>query len=138
MTDDQPDVESLTAALVNTKDLLERLRYAHVQLRLLLEAGETRFLGRAIDELVDADEAVESAEQARTSIVAPLGRRRGLPSGLDLDELAGRLPLQTERLRELQRDLIALLEETHLERTRARSASHALGAAHAAPRRHRM
>jgi len=120
------DHHTLTALLLHQRALLERLRYRHIQLRVLLEAGESRFLGRAIDELADAEEELTDVEEARASVAAGLAEIAGLPERADLRTLSSTAPTHLAGLlTSLGEDLEALLAEVEAERRAARTIAHA-------------
>jgi hypothetical protein len=86
------DHAALAAVLVHERMLLARLRYRHRELRLLIEVGEARFLGRAVDRVEDLRADLTDAEQIRGVISASLARETGLPANSDLRALAHAAP----------------------------------------------
>lgn len=125
MGDDWMDVQtghvSLAALLVQERTLLARYRFAHAQLRVLVEAGETRFYGWAIDELTDIESTLETVEAARRGLVAGLGDA----TDASLHELVTAGPDELREVFERLADEIDdLLEQVNDERVRTRRLVH--------------
>lgn len=80
----------VVAGLLNRERvLLELLVFKLVELRQLLQCGETRFLGWAAEEVERATASVRSAELERAVLVASLADERGVDEeALSLAELA--------------------------------------------------
>jgi hypothetical protein len=81
-------MEALARLLARERLLLELLVFKLVELRQLLLAGETRFLGWAAEEVERATVSVREAEIERAVIVTGLAELRGLhePSLAELVE----------------------------------------------------
>lgn len=118
---------AVVATLAHSQRVLHRLLYAHIQLRLLLEAGESRFLGRALDELADAEEELEGAEAMTKSAAAEAAMNAGLPIDPDVLELIDVVPDDVgHALVHLRKNIQKGLLEVNAERAMARELSHAL------------
>ena len=72
-------MDALAALLTRERLLVELVVFKLVELRQLLLAGETRFLGWASEELERAAAAVRAAELERAVLVTGLASDRGLP-----------------------------------------------------------
>ncbi len=72
-------MEALARLLTRERVLVELMVFKLVELRQLLLAGETRFLGWASEEVDRATAAVRAAELERAVLVTDLGSARGLP-----------------------------------------------------------
>lgn len=79
-------MEALARLLTREQLLLELLVFKLVEMRQLLLAGETRFLGWAGEEVERATSSVREAELERAVLATSLGASRGLdePSLRDL------------------------------------------------------
>lgn len=118
---------ALVASLTHSHRALRRVRYAHSQLRLLLEAGESQFLGRALDELADAVEELETSETTRILTAAEVAEAAGMRRDTDMLELLDFVPDGVvHALAHLRTTIQGLLAEVSAERALARSLSHAL------------
>ena len=71
-------MEALAALLTRERLLVELVVFKLVELRQLLLAGETRFLGWASEEVERASSAVRACELERAVLVAGLAEDRGL------------------------------------------------------------
>ena len=72
-------MEALAALLTRERLLVELVVFKLVELRQLMLAGETRFLGWASEELERAAAAVRTTELERAVLVTGLATDRGLP-----------------------------------------------------------
>ena len=72
-------MEALAALLTRERLLVELVVFKLVELRQLLLAGETRFLGWAAEEVERATASVRHAELERAVLVSGLATDRGLP-----------------------------------------------------------
>jgi hypothetical protein len=71
-------MEALARLLTRERLLMELLVFKLVEMRQLLLAGETRFLGWAAEEVERATSSVRDAELDRALLVTSLGSARGL------------------------------------------------------------
>ena len=71
-------MDALAAVLTRERLLVELVVFKLVELRQLLLAGETRFLGWAAEEVERASAAVRTAEVERAVLVQSLAEARGL------------------------------------------------------------
>ncbi|MCW2600985.1 MAG: hypothetical protein JWM02_2814 [Frankiales bacterium] len=71
-------MEALARLLTRERLLVELLVFKLVEMRQLLVAGETRFLGWAAEEVERATTSVRAAELDRAVLVTSLGDTRGL------------------------------------------------------------
>ena len=74
-------MEALTSVLSRERLLAELVVFKLVELRGLLQSGESRFLGWAAEEVERATASLREAELQRATIVAGLAEQRGLPEG---------------------------------------------------------
>lgn len=125
LRDPRTDHFDLATALAHERRLLELLRFHHLQLRVLLEADESRFLGRAIDELGDITVELDAVEEARAAVAAAVAAAHGLPEDSRLIDLIQVSPeAQATLLDELRKDMRRLVDEIERERRSARALSH--------------
>ena len=118
---------AVVATLAHSQRVLHRLLYAHIQLRLLLEVGEGRFLGRALDELADAEDEMKQAEAMTTHAAAEAAMAAGLPSDSEILELIEAVPDDVgHALVHLRQTIQDLLTAVNAERALAREVSGAL------------
>lgn len=125
---DQPPSSpaDLISVLRRELAILEQLRYSHRQLRVLFEAGDSRFLGVALDELSEGMAELELVERHRIAATETLGSALHLPSTPTMKDLIARLPAELgEPLMSLQRELDELLSGVDSDRRRVRTLSHA-------------
>jgi len=120
------DHVTLASILVQEKRTLEAVHDSHVQMRLLLEAGDSRYLGWAVDELAEATEALDEVDRSRQSLT---GHHK---ADQWIETASGELRRTLERLTE---EIDELLRQVTEERTRASAACHLQ--VRAATRRHR-
>lgn len=121
-----PPSAALIAVLGREVGVLQRLLYSHRQLRVLFEAGDSRFLGLALDELSEVMTDLGVAERLRGDAVTAVGAT--LPDGptSTLNDLLGHLPTEDRQmLSSLQRRLGGLIHDVDVERRRVRTLSHA-------------
>ena len=85
-------MEALAALLTRERLLVELVVFKLVEMRQLLVAGETRFLGWAAEELERAAAAVRQAELERAVLVTGLATDRGLPGEPTLSALVAEAP----------------------------------------------
>ncbi len=86
-------MDALAALLTRERLLVELVVFKLVELRQLLLAGETRFLGWASEELERAATAVRTAELERSVLVAGIAADRGLdPDQVTLTVLVADAP----------------------------------------------
>lgn len=86
-------MDALAALLTRERLLVELVVFKLVELRQLLLAGETRFLGWASEELERAASAVRTAELERSVLVAGIAADRGLdPDDVTLTVLVADAP----------------------------------------------
>lgn len=86
-------MEALAALLTRERLLVELVVFKLVELRQLLLAGETRFLGWAGEELERAASSVRACELERAVLVAGIAADRGLPTDqITLSELVADAP----------------------------------------------
>lgn len=71
-------MEALARLLTRERLLVELLVFKLVEMRQLLLAGETRFLGWASEEVERATSAVRTTEVERAVLVHSLGEQRGI------------------------------------------------------------
>lgn len=109
---DSRDVDALVRVLTLECDSLERLRYRASVAVLLLRAGETRFLPRVADEIIDVVDAIGQLELLRATVVASLAADGDNGTAPTLTALiAGAQPAHAVRLRDLQDRLRSVLTE---------------------------
>lgn len=109
------DHEALASMLVLEKRALEDVHDSHVQLRLLLEAGDSRYLGWAVDDLVEATGALTAADRARRSVTGDHTAEQCIETA----------PIGLQRtLVRLTDEIDELLRQVSSERSMARSACH--------------
>ena len=128
-------MEALARLLTRERVLVELLVFKLVELKGLLLAGETRFLGWASEEVDRATEAVRMAELERGILVADLAATRGLEditlSGLIADApepWAGILRQDQEAMTRFAGEIADLLLVTRrLAEAGARSIAESLG-----------
>jgi hypothetical protein len=128
-------MEALARLLTRERVLVELLVFKLVELKGLLLAGETRFLGWASEEVDRATEAVRMAELERGILVADLAGTRGLEditlSGLVADApepWAGILRHDQEAMTRFAGEIADLLLVTRrLAEAGARSIAESLG-----------
>lgn len=120
------DHVTLASLLVREKRALAALHDSHVQMRLLLEAGDSRYLGWAVDDLVEAADELNEIDRTRQSLTG------SDPADLWIETASGTLQRTLQRLTDEIEELLQRVEE---ERTRARAACHLQ--IHAGKRRHR-
>ncbi|MEX2279302.1 MAG: hypothetical protein WEA76_04350 [Acidimicrobiia bacterium] len=126
MDQPHPSFADLIAVLRRELAILERLRYSHRQLRVLLETGDSRFLGVALDELSEVVVDLDLAETLRVDATAKFGSALHLRPTPTLNDLIVRLPPEFgQLLRSLQQELDGLLDDVDIERRRVRTLSHA-------------
>lgn len=102
-------MEALTRLLTRERLLAELVVFKLLELRGLLQAGESRFLGWAAEEVERATGSLRSAELERAALVAGLAEERGLPDDVPLRGLLADVPEpwrgvlveQSDRLRAL-------------------------------------
>lgn len=63
-----PDADALAEVLNTQRRLIEEVLFRTLELTALIEAGQHRFLGRALDDLERAEVALGEAEIARAAI----------------------------------------------------------------------
>lgn len=85
-------LDDLASTLARERRLLEVLLFRLVELRLLMAAGEDRFLGWAADEVERATRRVREAELARATVVAGLPSARGGTDEPTLAEIIAEAP----------------------------------------------
>ena len=90
-------MEALARLLTRERLLVELLVFKLVEMRQLLLAGETRFLGWAGEEVERATESVREAELERAVLVSDLGRTRGIDEPT-LGELVADAPAPWQHL----------------------------------------
>lgn len=118
------DHEALATLLAHQRDLLDRLLTRHVTLRVLLESGETRFVGRALDEVDDIEWLLGTSELLRAATSERLALEHGLPLEDDLDSLTDTAPPHLQPvLSDLGAAVRSLLEATGRERRLALAAA---------------
>lgn len=116
----------LASLLVREKRTLEAIHDSHVQMRLLLEAGDSRYLGWAVDDLVETSEELNEIDRTR----------RSLTGSDSADHWIGSASGALQRtLRRLTDEIDQLLQQVEEERARARAACHLQ--MNAGKRRHR-
>ncbi|MEX2655659.1 MAG: hypothetical protein WD532_11600 [Acidimicrobiia bacterium] len=121
-----PSSADLVAVLRKELAILERLRFAHRQLRVLLEVGDNRFLGVALDELSEVVVELDLAERLRVDATEKFGSALHLRAAPTLNDLIIRMPSGPgQLLRSLQQELDGLLDDVDTERRRVRTLSHA-------------
>lgn len=109
------DHVALAGLLVHTKHGLAAVRDAHVQLRLLTEAGDSRYLGWAIDDLDSSLTALDKLDARRRTITGETAAQAWIDSAPDDLALAMGRSIA---------EITNLLAEIHEERSRARRATH--------------
>lgn len=130
-------MEALARLLTRERVLVELLVFKLIELRQLLLAGETRFLGWASEEVERATAAVRDAELERAVLVTDLGSARGLaePTLRELLEDApepwtGLLQTEYDAMRRSAGEVSDLLAVTRrLADAGARSIAESLGTA---------
>ncbi len=130
-------MEALARLLTRERVLVDLLVFKLVELRLMLLAGETRFLGWASEEVDRATNAVRDAELERAVLVTELGANRGLdaPTLTELlhdapEPWQGLLQTEHEALRRSAGEVRELLTVTkRLADAGARSMAESLGTA---------
>lgn len=120
------DHVTLASLLVREKRTLEAVHDSHVQMRLLLEAGDSRYLGWAVDDLVQAADELNEIDRTRRSLTGTESANQWIESA------SGSLQRTLQRLTDEIDELLQRVEE---ERARARAACHVQ--MHAGKRRHR-
>jgi hypothetical protein len=128
-------MEALARLLTRERLLVELLVFKLVELRQLLLAGETRFLGWASEEVERATSAVRTTEVERAVLVQRLGEQRGIdePSLRELIEDApepwqGLLTADFDALAASAREVNELLTVTRrLAEAGSRSIAESLG-----------
>lgn len=109
------DHVALASLLVREKRTLETLHDSHVQIRLLVEAGDSRYLGWAVDDLTEATETLTEVDAARRALT-------GDRAATEWIETAPGVLRRT--LQRLTDEIDELLRRVHEERTRARASCH--------------
>lgn len=110
-----PDHMALTSILVREKRALEGLHDAHVQMRLLLGAGHSRYLGWAVDDLAEATNALTEIDRARRSVTGVRTAEQCIDTAPDA--------LRRTLIR-LTDEVDVLLRRVEREREKARSSCH--------------
>ena len=115
--DDRDALEALADVLWAERHLVEYLLFKMVTAKLLLAAGERRFMPRAMDEVERVTERLHDAETRREAALLPLARSWGCSvQDLTLAKLAERVeePMATvfRDLHEGFKTLTAEIEET--------------------------
>lgn len=121
-----PDHLTLASLLVREKRTLEAVHDSHVQMRLLLEAGDSRYLGWAVDDLVEASDELNEIDRTRRSLTGSDSANHWIASA------SGSLQRTLLRLTD---EIDELLQQVEEERARARAACHLQTSA--GKRRHR-
>jgi len=112
------DTSSLIALLTHQRALLEQLLFRHTELRLLIEAGEARFLGRTIDEIDSIESELGTLEMLRAMTTEEIAHGHDLPSDPSLAELIRVVPEPArEGLTVLADDLRELMRAIEGHRT---------------------
>ncbi len=105
-------MEALARLLTRERVLVELLVFKLVELKGLLLAGETRFLGWASEEVEKATENVRLAEIERAVLVAEIGRARGIDEP-SLSEIVADAPVPWNGLlTDLQEQLLRHAHES--------------------------
>lgn len=82
----------LATLLARETALMERLVLGVLSTRLLVRAGEHRFLAQACDEVLDTVDELGEIEMLRAVAVADLAAEVGLEADATLNQLVSRLP----------------------------------------------
>lgn len=120
------DHVALASILVQEKRTLQALHDSHVQMRLLLEADDSRYLGWAVDDLVEATEALAAVDRARRTVTGDRTAEQCIETAPD--------GIQRTLVR-LTDEIDGLLRRVDSERAKARSTCHVR--IQAGKRRHR-
>jgi hypothetical protein len=126
LTDLTDPFASLSAILWSERELLESVLFALTQERLILAAGETRWLNRADAQLQAAAEKLRTAEVLRAAELDALTDTLNLPHEITLGELASIAPepwpLLLAEHRDALRNLAAEIDEATKQTRRLLSA----------------
>ena len=118
------DHEALVAVLTHQRRLLEQLLFRHTELRLLIEAGEARFISNSLGEIDEAETELGTSEVLRAAIADELGSIHRLGSDPSLTDLIGVAPGRlVAPLTALSADLSRLLHSIEEHRTVGRELS---------------
>ena len=127
-TDDQPSLEALADVLWAERHLVEYLLFKLVTAKLLLSAGERRFVPRAMDEVERVLERLHEVENRRELALLPVAAALDVPiPELTLASLSTRAPEPMATVfRELHEDFMRLageVEETSAANRRLANSS---------------
>jgi len=132
----RPEVAGLTTILTHQRRLLERLLYRTRQLELLIDAGEGRFVARALDETSTIEEELAASEMARAVVT------QALVAGTDTEPTLTAIASvvddgEAALLHQAGAEVIRLYDEVAAARRRAeaRAGSRAADVRHRASRR---
>jgi hypothetical protein len=107
-------LNDLFAALWRERSALEEVLFKLIQQRSLIRNGDTRWLGRADDELRAAVDALRLVELLRAAVTDEAAALLGLPAEAPLSDLAAAAPPQFRLLLQEHRDeLRTLVAEVH-------------------------
>lgn len=67
-----PTYHDLMGLLANERRLLERLLFRHAEISMLIAAGEHRFVGKAVDEALEAESELAACDLMRAMLVTGL------------------------------------------------------------------
>ncbi len=125
--------ETLVSVLAYERRLLEQLLFRHAELALLIQAGEHRFVARALDEVASVEDELGATEVIRAAVVESLVPEMPEPSIDDVVRTSP--PAWGPALEGLALDLRRLHDGIEMHRQNARaSAAHRSGTCAAAQR----
>lgn len=118
------DHEALVAVLTHQRRLLEQLLFRHAELRLLIDAGEARFISNALGEIDETETELGTSEVLRAAIADELGSVHRIGPDPSLGALIDVAPDRlVAPLRALASDLRRLLESIEEHRAAGREVS---------------
>lgn len=112
-----PTYHDLIGMLANERRLLERLLFRHAEISMLIAAGEHRFVGKAIDEAIEAETELASCDLVRAMMTSAL-----VEAGHDLSmsELIAQAPNELQpQLQASAREMKRLMAQVDRYRTEA-------------------
>ncbi|QBI18935.1 hypothetical protein ER308_04835 [Egibacter rhizosphaerae] len=107
------ELDELVRLAVREHECADRALHRAVVLRLIVLAGEARFVEPAAEELVSSEEELGTVGVLRASVAESVARRLGFPAGQDLAlrSLAGEVPSEWRApLLAVHRDMRATVE----------------------------
>jgi hypothetical protein len=124
-TGSEAEYLELIALLAQERHLLEQLRFGHTQLRLVIEADQSRFIGQALDEIDTIEYELQKVGAQRARLSRRIAKGAGVGGDVDLGEIISAAPPGLiVALESVRGDIEGLLARTNEERRRARAASH--------------